>query len=251
MRILLVNPNTTVSMTEKMVAAGSAVVGAGTTLTNATAAFGPESIEGYYDEVFCVPALLEAIRADGDSGPGAGTGADAVVIGCFDDTGVDAARCIVDVPVIGLCQAAMQFASVLAASFSVVTTLGRSIPPLEDLARRYGFAERCRRVRASEVPVLDLERGDGAALGLIRAEIAAALRDDGAEAIVLGCAGMADLARDLSVEFAVPVVEGVTAAIKTVEGLAAIGLRTSKAGGYAPPRAKRYGGGFARFAPDG
>jgi len=82
------------------------------------------------------------------------------------------------------------------------------------------------------------------------AEISRAL-DRGAEAIVLGCAGMAELAASLAAEFAVPVIDGVAAAVVLAEGLAAIGLKTSKRGGFAKPVMKDYSGLFARFSPKG
>ena len=241
MRVLLVNPNTTASMTARMRNAACAVASAGTEIAAVTAEYGPESIEGYYDEVFSVPALLDAVQAH--------PGASGVVVGCFDDTGVDAARCVTSAPVIGICQAAMQAASIVSGSFTVVTTLGRSVPALEHLARRYGYADLCRRVRASEIPVLALEDPASGALDQIRSEIRRALDQDGCESIVLGCAGMVDMARSLSEELGVPVVEGVTAAVKFIEGLAALGMTNSKRGGYAPPRSKAYTGGFARYAP--
>ena len=68
---------------------------------------------------------------------------------------------------------------------------------------------------------------------------------------MLGCAGMADLAASLGAEFGVPVIDGVGAAVVLAEGLAAIGLRTSKRGGYARPLAKAYSGAFAPFSPQG
>ena len=111
---------------------------------------GPASIEGYYDEAFSVPGLLEEIRR------GEEDGCDGYVIACFDDTGLDAARCVASGPVVGICEAAMHVATLLGGRFSVVTTLARSVPALEALARRYGVADRCR-VRAAEVPVLALE----------------------------------------------------------------------------------------------
>ena len=241
MKLLLVNPNTTVSMTDKMRDAASAVASAGTEILAVTAEYGPESIEGYYDEAFSVPAMLDAVKAHPDAA--------GVVVGCFDDTGVDAARCVTTAPVIGICQAAMQVASVVSGSFTVVTTLRRSVPALEHLARRYGYADVCRRVRASEIPVLDLEDPASGARELLRAEVRHALDEDGCEAIVLGCAGMVDMARALSEEMEVPVVEGVTAAVKIVEGLAVLGITTSKRGGYAPPRLKAYAGAFSRYGP--
>lgn len=209
-----------------------------------TAPYGPESIEGYYDEVFAIPPMLELIATAQRAGP-----VDGVVVGCFDDTGVDAARTMTDAPVIGLCQAAMQAATTLAGSFTVVTTLGRSVPALEHLALKYGYERHCRRVRACEVPVLELENPDGDAGAKIRAEIGLALRDDGAEAIVLGCAGMVNLTQSLSEEFGVPVIEGVAVALKWVEALRSLGLKSTGHGGYARPRPKTYRGEFTRYAP--
>jgi len=227
MRILLVNPNSTGSMTEKAATAARAVARPGTEIVAATPAGNPPSIQGFYDAAICVPGLLAEIERHAD--------VDAVVIACFDDTGLDAARMLVEVPVIGIGEAAFHAASFLACRFSVVTTLGRSVPGIEANLVRYGLAARCARVRASEVPVLELERGDPAVTERVAAEIDAALREDRAEAVVLGCAGMTDLMERLSARFGIPVVDGVTAAVAFAEALIACGLRTSKTGGYAAP----------------
>jgi allantoin racemase len=244
MKILVVNPNTTASMTEKIGAAARSVAAPGTEIVALNPSYGPASIEGYYDEAYAVPGLLEEI-AKGERG-----GVDGHIIACFDDTGLDAARALARAPVVGLCEAAVHAASLVAGSFSVVTTLGRSVPAIEGLVRRYGMAERCRRVRAAEVPVLALEDPESDARRQIAREIDRAIAEDRAEAIVLGCAGMADLARDLSAELGLPVVDGVAAAVKLVEGLVSLGLKTSKLGGYATPLAKRYAGDFARYTPE-
>ena len=94
---------------------------------------------------------------------------------------------------------------------------------------------RCAKVRASEVPVLDLENKQSGAYRKISAEIVRAIEEDRAEAIVLGCAGMTDLAASLSQEHGIPVIDGVAAAVAIAEGLARIGFRTSSKGGYAAP----------------
>jgi allantoin racemase len=230
--ILVVNPNTTASMTEKIGAAARAAAGPGTRITAVSPATGPESIEGYYDEALAVPGLLVEIAR------GEVRGVAGHVIACFDDTGLDAARVLARAPVVGIGEAAFHAASLVAGRFSVVTTLGRSVPAIEHNLTRYGLATRCARVRAAEVPVLALEDPGGDARARIEAEIDAAKREDRAEAIVLGCAGMADLAATLSVRHGLPVVDGVAAAVVLVEALVRLGLRTSKQGGYAPPRPK-------------
>lgn len=243
MKILLVNPNTTSSMTDKVGETAKTVAASGTEIIAVNPEYGPVSIEGYYDEVFSIPGLLEEVRK------GEASGCDGTVIACFDDTGLDAARCIASGPVVGICEAAMQIASLLANSFSVVTTLRRSIPALEELKVKYGMSRKCNRIRATDVPVLELENPDSEASKLIRGEIQEALDEDRSEAIVLGCAGMADLASELSKEFGVPVIDGVSAAVKLVESVVAMGLQTSKINGYAFPRSKQYFGLFKTFQP--
>ena len=151
MRILVVNPNTTRSMTEKIGAAARAVASAGTEIVAVSPAMGPASIEGFYDEAFAVPGLVEEVRN------GEAAGFDGYVVACFDDTGLDAARVIARAPVVGIGEAACHIASLVAGRFSIVTTLSRSIPALEHNLVRYGLASRCARVRASDVPVLELE----------------------------------------------------------------------------------------------
>ena len=241
MRILVINPNTTASMTHKIGAAARAVAAPGTAIEAVNPDFGPVSIEGYFDEAFCVPGLLAEMGKAPDR--------DAYIIACFDDTGLDAARCCVAAPVIGIGEAAFHMASLIAGTFSVVTTLSRSVPAIKHNLVKYGLASRCAGVRASEVPVLDLEKPGSNARDKISAEIRNALKYDGAEAIVLGCAGMADLALALSREHGVPVVDGAAAAVKLCEGLVSLGLKTSRIGGYAPPRGKSYAGMFSVFAP--
>lgn len=227
MRILLVNPNSTVSMTGKAAAAARRVARPGTEVVAATPAGNPPSIQGFYDVAMCVPGLLGEIARHPE--------ADAVVIACFDDTGLDAARAMVEVPVIGIGEAAFHAASMLSCRFSVVTTLRRSVPGIEANLVRYGLAARCGRVRSTEIAVLELEHGDPATTGRIADEIRRAIDEDGAEAIVLGCAGMTDLMQALSARFGIPVIDGITCAVAFAEALVATGARTSKIGGYAPP----------------
>ncbi len=242
MRILVVNPNTTRSMTEKAAEAARAVAAAGTEIIAATSQMGPVSIEGHYDGALALPGLLAEIRKAETEG------AQAAVIACFDDTGLDAARSLAGFPVLGLCESALVTAGFLAQRFTVVTTLERSRILLENLSRHYGFGGRAR-VRAADIPVLELEDPASGAIGKLRHQIELALNEDGAEAIVLGCAGMADLAFALQQEYGVPVIDGVSAAVKQAEALIAQRLATSKRGSYATPLAKTYMGAMAGFAP--
>jgi allantoin racemase len=225
MRIRVINPNTTAAMTETIGRAAREVAAPGTVIEAVTSSTGPVSIEGYYDEAMSFPGLLLEIRKGDESG------VDAHVIACFDDTGLDAARQIATAPVIGIGEAACHAASLISNRFTVITTLARSIPALEHNLLKYGL-ERRAKVRAAEVPVLALEDEEADARARIDTEIKRALAEDRAEAIVLGCAGMAKLVRELSAKHGCPVIDGVGAAVKLGEMLAALGLKTSKLGGY-------------------
>jgi len=241
-QLLVVNPNTTASMTEIIAAAACQAAGPSTDIRAVTSEMGPVSIEGFYDEAFAVPGLLAQIAA------GERAGARAAIIACFDDTGLDAARAMASIPVLGICESALSLAAIVAKRFTVVTTMERSRVPIEELVDRYGMARKAH-VRAANISVLSLEDPNSGARDKLRSEITRAIVEDNAEAIVLGCAGMADLARTLQSEFGMPVIDGVGAAVKQAEALVALGLSTSKRGAYAAPVAKSYTGMMADFAP--
>jgi allantoin racemase len=166
----------------------------------------PASIQGPADGDAATPFLLEQVQAAHKDG------AQAAIIACFDDTGLRQARALVPIPVLGIGEAAFHAAMMLGHHYSVVTTLSISVPVIVANIRDYGVGSHCMNVRASEVPVLDLERPGSDARHKISAEIAEAIYEDNAEAIVLGCAGMADLASDLSAQHGLPVIDGVAAA---------------------------------------
>lgn len=232
MKILVVNPNSTQSMTDKIVSAAQAAASPGVTILGATAAGAPASIEGHFDEAMSLQGLLMQVAAAEEQG------IDGVVVACFDDPGIGACRELASGPVLGICEAAVKAASMLATSFSVVTTLPRSVPVIEHLIHGYGLSHSCRRVRAAAIPVLALEEEGSGARDKIRAEILRAIEEDHCEAVVLGCAGMADLTQWLSAECGIPVIDGVTVATRMVEALAGCGLGTSKINAYAKPNMK-------------
>ncbi len=232
MKILVVNPNSTASMTDKIAQSARDIAGPGVEIIARTAVGSPASIEGHYDEAMSVgPLLHEVIAAEKD-------GVDGVVVACFDDPGIGACREVASGPVMGICEAGMKAATILGTSFSVVTTLPRSVPVIEELARRYGVDHYCRRVRSAQIPVLALEEEGSNARELVKAEILRAIAEDRCESVVLGCAGMADLTRWLSDETGIPVIDGVAVAVKFVEGLVSVGLGTSKVCAYAQPNSK-------------
>ena len=211
-KICIINPNTTKAMTQKIDLTAKKFASADTEIVSVEPNVGPESIEGFYDEAFCIPGLVEEIEKHRD--------ADSYIIACFDDTGLEVIRSITEKPVIGIGEAAYHIATMVAGNFTVITTLSRSIRPLTHNLKKYGLFENCVKVTAIEVPVLDL-----------------------------GCAGMADLAKNLETKHKLPVIEGVSSAVVLAESLVNLKIKTSKVGSYALPRNKEYMGYLNKFKP--
>jgi len=232
MRIHVVNPNTTRAMTDKIARAAMAVADRETTILATQPDTGPASIEGYYDAALAVPGMLQRI-ADAEA-----QAVDAHIIACFDDTGLDAARALAAAPVIGIGEAGFHVASLICERFAVVTTVEASVPAIEKNLVRYGLASRCACVRATGLAVLSLQDVNSQAHERIAAEIESVKRNEQAEAIVLGCAGMAGLAAALSKQCGLPVIDGVAAAVTLAQALVRLGLKTSKLGGYMSPLPK-------------
>jgi allantoin racemase len=244
LKIKIINPNTTWSMTEKIGLCARRVAAAGTEVIAVSPDMGPASIESHYDEALSVPGILDEIRK------GEAAGVDAYVIACFGDPGLYAAREAARGPVIGIAEAAMHVASLVGDSFSVVTTLERTCGIAWHLAERYGMQRFCRKVRACELNVLDLERPGSDAYRTILAECRQAMEQDRVDSIVLGCAGMSDLCKAIAEELGIAVIDGVAVALKLAESLVQLGLKTGKRGDLAFPLAKPYTGSLEKFAWD-
>lgn len=236
MKIQLINPNTSHDMTETIAHSARAACLPETEIIARCPSHGPKSIECAFDEAIAATALLDLIRE------GEARGVDAHIIACFGDPGIDAARELASVPVIGIAGAAFQLASLISYRFGVVTTLSRTLPTTTHLLQRYGYQHLCSGVRATDIPVLELEQLQAELYQQLQNECQAAIKQDGAEAIVLGCAGMTELAGQLSSSLNVPVIDGVTAAIKLAESLHQLHLTTAKCGQYAAPLRKAFDG---------
>ena len=183
---------------------------------------GPASIESHYDEALAVPGVLDEIAT------GERDGVDGYVLACFGDPGLDAARELAGGPVVAIAEAGMKVATYLGRGFTVVTTLEPDRrPSLGTRRAATACQEFCRNVRACEIPVLELDIPGSPAREVITAECARAVAEDDCDVIVLGCAGMADLAGTISGQIGVPVVDGVAAATTMVQSLVAMGLTTS------------------------
>ena len=212
MAIVIINPNSTRSMTDGMVAAARAAA-PDLAIEGLTSHDGPPAIQGREDGAAATPPLIKLADT------AARKGAAGLVIGCFDDTALEQVRARTGIPVVGLGQAAYAYCVLRGWRFSVVTTLPVSVPVLEENIDRYGYDQSLGRVRASAVPVLELEASPETSADRILTEARAALSGDGIDAIVLGCAGMVKVTAALRASLSCPVIDPVEAAIGAMRWL--------------------------------
>ncbi len=206
----------------------------GTVVSAAAIEMGPASIESHRDEALAVPGVLFEVQKAEQQG------VDAVVIDCMGDPGLDAARELVSIPVVGPAQASMHLAAILAHRFSVITILEQTIPLVEQQVVRYGLTGKLASVRAVNIPVLELEEDKERVVEALIEEGARAVEEDGAHVVIPGCTGMIGLARRVQEGLVtrgcpVPVIEPPWAAVKLAESLVDMGLSHSKLTYPAPP----------------
>lgn len=231
MRILVVNVNTTETMTAGIVASARAAAAPGTEIVGLTPFVGAESVEGNYESYLAAVAVMDRVLAYDEP-------YDAVIQAGFGEHGREGLQELLSVPVIDITEAAAHFAYLLGHRYSIVTTLDRTVPLIADRLLLAGLDSHCASVRASGLAVLELEAGGSKVVDAIVKQACSAISDDGAEVIVLGCGGMAGLDTAVQQATGAPTVDGVAAAVKLAEGLVGLGLSTSKVRTYAPPRPK-------------
>jgi allantoin racemase len=193
---------------------------------------GPLSIESAYEEYLSVPAMLDAIH-DLE-----GRGCDGAIVGCFGDPGVDAARELVRMPVVGPGEAAMLLAASLGHRFAIVTVLDSIVQPLRRLAWSTGVLDKLAAVRSVEIPVLELYRDLDRTFDRMVQVGRRCIEQDDADTLILGCMTMAfaERHRDLEAVLGVPVISPAHASLKLLEALVGCGLRHSKRAYPVPPK---------------
>lgn len=231
MRILVVNVNTTKSITHAIAEQARLVAAPGTEIVGLTPRFGAESVEGNFESYLAAIAVMERVLSYDQP-------YDAVIQAGYGEHGREGLQELLDVPVVDITEAAASLAMLLGHAYSVVTTLDRTVPLIEDRLKLAGLYQCCASVRASGLAVLELEEDPQRAVEAIVSQAELAVSQDKAEVICLGCGGMAGLDEQIRQRTGVPVVDGVTAAVTLAESLVRLGLSTSKVRTYAKPRPK-------------
>lgn len=235
MKILVINPNTSSTMTDAIAHECRQAAVSGTTIDVISPASGPRSIETHTEEVIASAATVEAVLTyEGDF--------DALVVACFIDPAVEALRELLDVPVLGIAESAAHVAALVSSQFSVITVMRRLEAQIAATIERSGLGDRCASIRSIDLSVLGIETDLGKTLEQMEAEARRAMAEDGAEAILLGCAGLGPLDKELQSRLGVPVLDGCGCAIKLAEACVGYGVQTSKLVSFAPVPPKEYAG---------
>ena len=243
MKILALNPNTSKEFNRALEKTAKEYSLPSTELVVISPKSGPKSIEGIYDEALSVQGTLEAfIDREKEF--------DAFIVACFSDhLAVYAIREITQKPVLGIAEASIHAACLLGNKFSIVTTNERWGPLLHEAVKKYGVESRCASVRTTGLRVLDLEDQEGGAVEkAIQEQALTAVEEDGAEVIVLGCAGMSGLDKELQKKLSVPVLDGFVCALKLLEFFQQYGVSHSKIKTYASPLSKELLGLPSKFS---
>jgi allantoin racemase len=227
MRIRAVTPIITESFGPMILEEFTRVARADTEISNVFLESGPASIESYFDEAVAVPGIIARVRQAEREGM------DAVIINCMGDPGLDAAREVVSIPVVGPCEASMHVAAMLGHQFAVITVLDRLLPQLELMAQKVGVGGKLACTRAIDLPVLELEEGREQFVGRAVDAAVEAIEEGGAHVIVLGCTGLAGLAQQIESAlrergYDVPVIDPASTALKMAEALVDLKLAHSK-----------------------
>jgi len=232
MKILVINPNTSVPMTHQIREALETIKRSDTDLTVTCPEKGPETIESAYDEAYAIPPTLELVKKANTDGY------DAVILACFSDPGLDAAREVSDIAVIGIEEATLHMAAMLGARFSIMTPRKQRIPSKIEHVHLRGLSHSLASVRSLDLSVAETEADPGKTKQRLIEVAKIAVEEDGAEVIVMGCAGMAGYAQEIEETLNIKVLDPSAVALKMAEAMTDLGLSHSKVGLYAKPPEK-------------
>jgi allantoin racemase len=234
MRIFIINPNTSESVTEKIENVARSVKRQDAEIAVVRVETGPTTIESSYDEAYAIAPTLDLVEQAIEERY------DAIILSCFCEVGVEAAREISPVPVFGLEEVTLATAITLGSKFGILTEKRPRVAMKERHVRCYGLLQRMASVRPLELSVAELdrdpERTKAAGMALARRMV----EEDGAEVIIMGCAAMAGYSEELEQELGVPVLDPLIVAVKFVEAIVDMRQTHSRVGLCAPPTPKDF-----------
>jgi len=231
MKILVANPNTSTGVTDRLLAAGKLVASPGTELLPMTAPRGVPYIATRAEAVIGAAAALEMLAERRGE-------IDAAIVAAFGDPGLGGARELFDFPVVGMAEAAMLVACMLGRNFAIVSFATALEPWFAEIVAWHGLSGRCAAIRTLDEAFRSIDDVQDEKEQVLIDLANSTVSNDAADVVILAgapLAGMADKAKD---RIAVPVVDGIQAAVTMAEGLVRLKPRKAVAGTYRRPAAK-------------
>ena len=227
---MVINPNSSPTVTAAIMDSAQRAAAPGTELIAVTTKGGTRNIDSafgdYLSGTYMIRTCLEATATDRP---------DAVVLAGFGRVGIDALREALAIPVVSIAEASMAIACLLGHRFTTLTMLQQFIPYQQDLVRYYGFEAKCASVRAINVNVEECVSDRDRTLKELKEQIARIVAEDGAEVVILGCAGLCGYDAELSRLAGIPVLDPAAVGVKVAESLVGLGLAHSKIRKFAAP----------------
>lgn len=231
MKLLIINPNITESVSALIHEEALRSASPGTEILMRTARSGVAYIETRFESVLAAPAVAEIIAEDAAE-------VDAVVVAAFGDPGMPALKEMADIPVVGITESALATASLLGSRFAIVAISERITPWYRDCVERNGLLSRLASIRSLRAPL----RGIGSVQEDFREELVRLANDvvnnDGADVVILAGAPLAGLAREVGADVPVPIVDGLSAGVAQAEVLVRLASGYHRKGSYARPPSK-------------
>ena len=227
-RSLVFNPNSSGEMTESIRRTALSQVRPGSRVDVLGAETGPRSLESFYEYSLAVYATLQSFRKIDMRDY------DGILLACFGDPGLYALKEIARVPVVGIAEASLSLSLLLGSRFAIVTALRKAVPMMKNMVDQYALGSRMAGIYSLDMPVLELETCRERACDRLRKIIDLAV-DDGAEVILLGCAGMTGFAESIGEAHGVSVIDPIIAGVRTLEMIVESGMRVASNGLYARP----------------
>ena len=231
MKLLIINPNISESVTALIEAEARRSASADTALTMKTAPFGVAYIETRFEAMIGAYATAQVAA---ENLPGH----DAVIVAAFGDPGLAALREVMPVPVLGMTESALASACLLGNRFSIIAISRRIKAWYREVVQANGLEGRLASIRSLEQPLSRIDTIQTDHLDALRTLVDEAVQEDGADVIILAGAPLAGLARSLEGQLPVPVVDGVSSAVLHAETLVRLKPGRARKGGFAPPPAK-------------
>lgn len=234
MKILVINPNTSESMTKHMQKELERIKRADTKLTVVCAETGPETIESEYEEAYAIPPTLDWVKRANREGY------DAVILACFSDPGLGAAKEISKIPVVGIGEATQHMAAMLGAKFSIMTIRKEYVPSVKEQVYRKGLEHYLASVEDLGLSVAETDAEPEKTKKRVFEVAQKAIEEKGAEVIILGCAGMSGYSAEIESKLHTKVIDPTAVALKMAEAMVDLGLTQSKVGLFAFPPEKHF-----------